>query len=85
MVSRLRSTHTDETPPEHPKQQRLQPREATARQLGGVSIATVRRLEHKRKLKPIRLGGTPRSQVFHDVAEVNALIAAECEGGSDAA
>jgi hypothetical protein len=59
---------SDDNKPER----RLQSREDTARQLGGVSIQTVRRLEHQGRLRIFQL--TKRGQVFHDVNDVARLI-----------
>ena len=79
MVPRL-GPRADETPVEHPKR-RLQPREATAAQLGGVSVATIRRLEQRGKLRAIRLGPA-RGQVFHEIADVDRLIAEASDDAS---
>jgi hypothetical protein len=48
-------------------------REQVAALLGGVSIATIRRLEQRGQLHPVRL--TPRTgQVFHRAEDVQRLI-----------
>jgi hypothetical protein len=56
------------------------PSQQAAEHLGGASIATIRRLEKERRLKPIRLSRSPTAQVFFKAADVAALI----EGTADA-
>jgi Helix-turn-helix domain len=63
-----------------PPERLLYSREEAARLLGGVSVATIRRMENSGKLHPIRLTGRRSGQVFFRASEVFALI----EGGSDA-
>jgi hypothetical protein len=48
--------------------------------LGGVSSATVRRMEREGRLRPIRLTGRPTGQVFFRAVDVLALV----EEASDA-
>lgn len=53
----------------------LYSREQVAEMLGGVSIATVRRLEREGRLKPVRLSRSPTAMVFFRASNVQALIA----------
>jgi hypothetical protein len=53
----------------------LYSRQQTAQALGGISIATVQRLENAGRLTKVRLAGSDSGQVFHDVGEVKALAA----------
>ena len=53
----------------------LYTREQVGELFGGVSIATVRRLEREGKLKPVRLSRSPTGMVFFRKADVLALIA----------
>jgi hypothetical protein len=53
----------------------LYTREQTAYALGGVSIATIIRLENEGRLRKVRLRG--QGQVFNPSADVEALASAE--------
>jgi len=58
------------------KNRLLYTRRQVAEMLGGVDIATIRRLEQQRKLTPVRLTGKKNSgQVFFKHENVVALIA----------
>jgi len=58
-------------------------REATRHLLGGISIASVKRLEHQGELTPVRLNKQSASaQVFYRRAEVFAL--AQADGANNA-
>jgi CRP-like cAMP-binding protein len=52
-------------------------RAQTARALGGISIATVQRIENLGLLDKIRLAGSPNGAVFHRVEQVRALARGE--------
>jgi hypothetical protein len=54
--------------------QLLYTRGQVAKMLGGVSIATIRRLESERRLKSIRLSKSPTAMVFFKASDVHALI-----------
>ena len=60
--------------------QLLYTRRQTARCLGGVSVATVQRLENKGVLDKVRLAGSPNGQVFNKAEQVHALA----QGGGHA-
>lgn len=60
-------------------EQLLFSRKQTAQALGGISIATVQRLEKAGKLTKVRLAGVENGAVFHRADEVHALA------GGDAA
>ena len=63
------------------EQQLLYSREQARRALGGVSIATLQRLEARGLLKPVRLNkGSPTAKVFYRVSDLAALA----QGGDDA-
>jgi hypothetical protein len=72
-------------------EQLLYSRRQTARALGGISIATVIRLEKCGKLDKVRLAGVSNGAVFHRAAQVHALAeggesnAASCARGAAAA
>ncbi len=51
----------------------LYSRAQTAHALGGISIATVMRMEARGLLDKIRLAGSPKGAVFHRVEQVHAL------------
>jgi hypothetical protein len=55
--------------------QLLYTRQQTADVLGGISLATIFRLEKEGVLKKVRLMPGKSSQVFHVAADVNALVA----------
>lgn len=57
-------------------QQLLYSRRQTARVLGGISVATVQRLENKGLLDKVRLAGG-NGQVFNKAAQVHALAGGE--------
>jgi hypothetical protein len=60
--------------------QLLIPRRAAALMLGGVSIASLKRLELKGELTPVRLNKrSPVSQVFYRRAQIFALAQVEPE------
>jgi len=61
-------------PPEHSPTPLLQPRKATAQQLG-LSLGTVIRLEQRGMLTAIKL--TENGMVLHRVSEVEALAQAD--------
>jgi len=61
--------------PQRAAERLLFSREQTAEVLGGVSIATIRRLEREGRLKPIRLSRSPTAMVFFRASDVQALIA----------
>ena len=52
----------------------LYTREQVAQLLGGVSIATVRRLEREGQLRPVRLSRSPTAMVFFRASDVRALV-----------
>lgn len=58
----------------------LYSREQVAELLGGISTATVRRMERAGRLHPIRLTGRNSGQVFFKSEDVLALV----QGGVDA-
>ncbi len=60
----------------------LYSREQVAGMLGGVSIATVRRLEREGRLKPVRLSRSPTAMVFFRAADVEVMIE---EAGAESA
>ena len=61
--------------------QLLYSRRQTAHALGGISIATVIRLENRGLLTKVRLAGVPSGAVFHRAEQVRALA----EGGNGGA
>jgi hypothetical protein len=63
-----------------PLRQLLFSREQVAQMLGGISIATVRRLEHEGRLKPVRLSRSPTAMVFFRASDVDALIDEAADG-----
>jgi hypothetical protein len=56
------------------KERLLYSREQVAELLGGISTATVRRLEREGRLRPIRLTGRNSGQVFFKATDVRTLI-----------
>jgi len=56
--------------------QLLYSRRQTAKVLGGISIATIQRLEARGLLDKVRLAGSSNGAVFHRAAQVHALAAA---------
>jgi hypothetical protein len=54
----------------------LYSRVQTSRALGGISVATIIRLENAGLLTKVRLGNLPTAQVYHRVSEVHALAQA---------
>jgi hypothetical protein len=48
--------------------------------LGGISVATLQRLEAAHKLTPIKLSGHPSSCVFYRIEDVERLARGEREG-----
>ncbi len=59
---------------DHQPERLLHTREQVAEMLGGVSIATIRRLEREGRLKAIRLSRSPTAMVFFRAADVEAMI-----------
>ena len=62
-------------------EQLLYTRRQTAKALGNISVATVRRLEAAHKLDVVRLAGSPNGVAFHRAAQVRALA----KGGEEQA
>ena len=58
----------------------LHDREETRVLLGGISLATLRRLELSGKLKPLKLTDSPSAKTFYSDANVTAVA-----GGTEAA
>jgi hypothetical protein len=54
-------------------EQLLYSRRQTAKALGGISIATVQRLEARGLLDKVRLAGSANGAVFHRASQVHAL------------
>ena len=54
----------------------LYTREQVATLLGGISTATIRRMERAGRLRPIRLTGRNTGQVFFKASDVHALVEA---------
>lgn len=52
----------------------LYSREQVAELFGGVSTATIRRMERENRLRPIRLTGRNTGQVFFKASDVHALV-----------
>ena len=50
-------------------------RQQVAEMLGGISTASVRRLEREGRLQPIRLGRSPTAMVFFRASDIEALVA----------
>ena len=64
--------------PALPSETLLYSREATRQLLGGISIASLKRLEHNGELTPVRLNKrSPTAQVFYRRAQVMALAQVE--------
>ena len=61
----------------------LSSRVDTAVRLGGISIASVIRLEVEGRLRVIRLSRSPTAQVFHPMEDVEALARGEWDDDED--
>jgi hypothetical protein len=58
-----------------PSERLLYDRIETAELLGGISFATLYRLERAGKLRPVKLTDGPNSTIFYSAADVRALAA----------
>ncbi|MFZ2081143.1 MAG: hypothetical protein WAV38_31750 [Xanthobacteraceae bacterium] len=68
-------------------EQLLYSREQTARALGGISVATILRMEARGLLDQVRVAGSPKGKgaVFHRVEQVRALARGEGDQPVEAA